>query len=205
MIERKRKLRIIQFSLLLIALIIIFATYSNKNNDELSQSFSDINKENKDLTNKEENGEINIFFNIEYSGIDLSGNRYILRSEEAKSKKSDQEIIEMKGVTANFYFKDDTILVIKSKLGVYNNKTLDMKFSQDIVANYNNSVLLANEAEYLNSNGSLKISGNVKLIDAKGNLGADELFFDLKKQSLNIASKKDNYVNTIIKLNEKKF
>ena len=205
MIERKRKLRIIQFSLLLIALIIIFATYSNKNNDELSQSFSDINKENKDLINKEENGEINIFFNIEYSGIDLSGNRYILRSEEAKSKKSDQEIIEMKGVTANFYFKDDTILVIKSKLGVYNNKTLDMKFSQDIVANYNNSVLLANEAEYLNSNGSLKISGNVKLIDAKGNLGADELFFDLKKQSLNIASKKDNYVNTIIKLNEKKF
>ena len=112
---------------------------------------------NKDLTSSEEdNDEINVFFNIEYSGIDLSGNRYILRSEEAKSKKSDQEIIEMKGVTANFYFKDDTILVIKSKLGVYNNKTLDMKFSQDIVANYNNSVLLANEAEYLNSDGSLK-------------------------------------------------
>ena len=205
MIERKRKLKIIQFSLLLIALIIIFATYSNKNNDELEQNFTSINEENKDLTNSEENDEMNIFFNIEYSGIDLSGNRYILRSEEAKSKKTDQEIIEMKGVTANFYFKDNTMLVIKSKLGVYNNKTLDMKFSQDIVANYNKSVLLANEAEYLNSNGSLKISGDVKLIDAKGNLGADELFFDLKKQSLNIASKKDNYINTIIKLNEKKF
>ena len=79
----------------------------------------------------------------------MSGNRYILRSEEAKSKKLDQEIIEMKGVTANFYFKDDTMLEIKSKLGVYNNKTLDMKFSQDIVANYNNSVLNANNQNIL--------------------------------------------------------
>ncbi len=205
MIERKRKLKIIQFSLLLIALVIIFATYSNKNSDDLKQSSYSINEENKNLTNSEEDDEVNVFFNIEYSGIDLSGNRYILKSKEAKSKKIDQEIIEMKGVTANFYFKDDTVLEIKSKHGVYNNKTLDMKFSQDIVANYNNSVLLANEAEYLNSSGSLKISGDVKLIDTKGNLGADELLFDLKTQSLNIASKKDNYVNTIIKLNEKKF
>ena len=206
MIERKKKLRIIQFSLFVIALAIVFITYSNINKKDLNQGFSEISEKNKDLTSSEEdNDEINIFFNIEYSGIDLSGNRYILRSEEAKSKKIDQEIIEMKGVTANFYFKDDTILEIKSKFGVYNNKTFDMKFSDDIVANYNNSILHANEAEYLNSNGSLKISGDVKLIDKKGNLGADELFFDLKKQSLNIASKKDNYVNTIIKLNEKKF
>ena len=206
MIERKKKLRIIQFSLFVIALAIVFITYSNINKKDLNQGFSEISEKNKDLTSSEEdNDEINIFFNIEYSGIDLSGNRYILRSEEAKSKKIDQEIIEMKGVTANFYFKDDTILEIKSKFGVYNNKTFDMKFSDDIVANYNNSILHANEAEYLNSDGSLKISGDVKLIDKKGNLGADELFFDLKKQSLNIASKKDNYVNTIIKLNEKKF
>ena len=158
MIERKKKLKIIQFSLLIIALVIIFTTYSNKNKNDPKQSFSNINEENKNLISSEQNDEINVFFNIEYSGIDLSGNRYILRSEEAKSKKLDQEIIEMKGVTANFYFKDDTMLEIKSKLGVYNNKTLDMKFSDDIVANYNNSILHANEAEYLNSDGSLKIS-----------------------------------------------
>ena len=205
MIERKRKLKIIQFSLLLIASIIIYFTYSNKNTDNLKENLATINEENKNFNSKELNENENIFFNIEYSGIDLSGNRYILRSEEAKSNKLDQEIIQMKNVTAFFYFKDDTILEIRSKFGVYNNKTLDMKFSKDLVANYDNSVLNANEAVYLNSNGSLKISGNVKLIDSRGKLDADELLFDLKEQSINIASKKGNYVNTKIDLNEKKF
>lgn len=205
MIERKRKLKIIQFSLLLIASIIIYFTYSNKNTDNLKENLATINEENKNFNSKELNENENIFFNIEYSGIDLSGNRYILRSEEAKNNKLDQEIIQMKGVTAFFYFKDDTILEIRSKFGVYNNKTLDMKFSKDLVANYDNSVLNANEAVYLNSNGSLKISGNVKLIDSRGKLDADELLFDLKEQSINIASKKGNYVNTKIDLNEKKF
>ena len=205
MIERKRKLKIIQFSLLLIASIIIYFTYSNKNTDNLKENLATINEENKNFNSKELNENENIFFNIEYSGIDLSGNRYILRSEEAKNNKLDQEIIQMKNVTAFFYFKDDTILEIRSKFGVYNNKTLDMKFSKDLVANYDNSVLNANEAVYLNSNGSLKISGNVKLIDSRGKLDADELLFDLKEQSINIASKKGNYVNTKIDLNEKKF
>ena len=205
MIERKRKLKIIQFSLLLIASIIIYFTYSNKNTDNLKENLNTINEENKNFNSTELNENENIFFNIEYSGIDLSVNRYILRSEEAKNNKLDQEIIQMKNVTAFFYFKDDTILEIRSKFGVYNNKTLDMKFSKDLVANYDNSVLNANEAVYLNSNGSLKISGNVKLIDSRGKLDADELLFDLKEQSINIASKKGNYVNTKIDLNEKKF
>ena len=205
MIERKRKLKIIQFSLLLIASIIIYFTYSNKNTDNLKENLNTINEENKNFNSTELNENENIFFNIEYSGIDLSGNRYILRSEEAKNNKLDQEITQMKNVTAFFYFKDDTILEIRSKFGVYNNKTLDMKFSKDLVANYGNSVLNANEAVYLNSNGSLKISGNVKLIDSRGKLDADELLFDLKEQSINIASKKGNYVNTKIDLNEKKF
>ena len=34
----------------------------------------------------------------------------------------------MKFVEAIFYFKDDTILNVKSEKGIYNNKTLDMNF-----------------------------------------------------------------------------
>ena len=202
--ERKKKLKLIQLSLLLLGIILIFFTYTNKNTN--NQAFDDIETiEKKNTSNEEIDDEYNVFYNIEYSGIDLSGNRYMRRSEEAKSKKLEQEIINMKGVTAFFYFKDDTILEIKSKFGIYNNKTLDMKFSQEIQANYRNSVLNANNAEYLNSKGSLKISGDVSLVDTKGKLSADILFFDLKKQSLDIESSNNNYVNTVLELNEKKF
>jgi len=204
MMERKKKLKIIQLSLLLLGLILIFFTYTNKNtNNQVFDNIETIEK--KNTSNEEIDDEYNVFYNIEYSGIDLSGNRYMLRSEEAKSKKLEQEIINMKGVTAFFYFKDDTILEIRSKFGIYNNKTLDMKFSQEIQANYKNSVLNANSAEYLNSEGSLKISGDVSLVDTKGKLSADILFFDLKKQSLDIESNNNNYVNTVLELNEKKF
>tara|TARA_B100001057_G_scaffold241035_1_gene241387 strand:+ start:2626 stop:3240 length:615 start_codon:yes stop_codon:yes gene_type:complete len=204
MIKRKKKLKLIQLGLLLLALIIIFFTYTNKNTyDKTFDTFKANVK--KDASNEKVSDEFNIFYNIEYSGIDLSGNRYILKSEEAKSEKLEQEVINMKGVTAFFYFKDDAILEIRSKFGIYNNKTLDMKFDQEIKAKYNNSTLNANTAEYLNSKGSLKISGDVSLIDAKGKLAADILTFDLKKQTLDIESNNNNYVNTLLKLNEKKF
>ena len=204
MIERKKKLKIIQLSLLLLALLIIFFTYSSKNTN--NQIFDSIKTSEKKNTSSEGiDDESNVFYNIEYSGIDLSGNRYILKSEEAKNQKLDESIINMRGVTAFFYFKDDTILEIRSKFGIYNNKTFDMKFDQDIKANYMNSILLANSAEYLNSKGSLKISGDVNLVHAKGKLAADTLVFDLKKQTLDIESNNNNYVNTLLKLNEKKF
>ena len=204
MIERKKKLKIIQLSLLLLALLIIFFTYSSR--DTNNQIFDSIKTSEKKNTSSEEiDDESNVFYNIEYSGIDLSGNRYILKSEEAKNQKSDESVINMRGVTAFFYFKDDTILEIRSKFGIYNNKTLDMKFDQDIKANYMNSTMLANSAEYLNSKGSLKISGDVNLVHTKGKLAADILVFDLKKQTLDIESNNNNYVNTLLELNEKKF
>ena len=202
--NRKKKLKIIQISLFLVALIIIFSTYLNKNTVNENDLIK-ITEKSKNILNSEIEEETNLFFNIEYSGIDLSGNRYILKSEKAKSKKESQEIISMEGVVAIFYFKDGTILNIKSKFGIYNNKTLDMKFSQDIVAKYNESILNANSAEYLNSKGTLKISENVKITDKRGKLDADELLFDLKKQTLKVASKQNNYINTKIKLNEKGF
>ena len=46
-----------------------------------------------------------IFFIIlEYSGLDLSGNRYIIKSKEAINNKNNQELVNMKGVNAYFLF-----------------------------------------------------------------------------------------------------
>ena len=50
-----------------------------------------------------------IFYNIQYSGLDLSGNRYIIKSKEAENDKK-KKLVNMKFVEAVFYFKDDTIL-----------------------------------------------------------------------------------------------
>ena len=108
--------------------------------------------------------------------------------------------INMKLVEAFFYFKDGTVLKIKSDSGVYNNKTLDMKFDGNVIAKYEGSELFAQKDEYSNSKSFLMISNEVKVKDYRGTMFADKLFFDIKKQTLNIASTKDGKVNANINL-----
>ena len=148
----------------------------------------------------ESQSERDVFFNIEYSGLDLAGNRYILKASEAITDKSNQDIIKMRSTTAIFYFKDGTVLNISSETGVYNNKTLDMLFSGEVKASYIESNLFADKAEYSNSEGFLAITKNVIIEDSRGTMIADELLFDIKKQTLKIAAFKDNKINANIKL-----
>ena len=200
MTERKKKLIIIQISLLIIGSLIILFTYSDLNLSDKEKIITTETQKRIDEQLKNESQDGDIFFNIEYSGLDLAGNRFILKSKEAFNKKASQEIVNMKFVEATFYFKDDTVLRVLSDSGIYNNKTLDMNFDGNVIAKYEGSELFAQKAEYSNSKSFLMISNNVKVKDYRGTMFADKLFFDIKKQTLNIASTKDGKVNANINL-----
>jgi lipopolysaccharide export system protein LptA len=198
--NRKKKLKITQISLLILGTLIIFFTYSDKKSP-LEEKI--VTKENQEkiknqLSDQSQAGDI--FYNIEYSGLDLAGNRYILRSKEAYTEKKIQEIVNMKSVEAIFYFKDNTVLEVWSNQGIYNNKTLNMIFEGNVKGIYEESELFAERAEYSNSNGFLTISNNVKIKDIKGTMVADKLLFDIKKQKLNIASFNNGKINANINL-----
>mgnify|MGYP002833759267 FL=1 len=203
MIERKKKIKIIQVTLLLIGMLIIFFTYIKRENISDDKIISS-EAQKKIKRQMESQSEQDIFYNIEYSGLDLAGNRYILKASEATTDKSNQDIINMRSTKAIFYFKDGTVLNISSEIGVYNNKTLDMLFSGEVEASYIESKLFADKAEYSNSEGFLTITKNVIIKDSRGTMIADELLFDIKKQTLKIAAFKDNKINANIKLKWKK-
>ena len=197
MTNRKKRLRVIQLGLLFFGILIIYFTYSELN---LSKNKSSIKPKEELKSSYSENDEaIDIFYNIEYSGIDMAGNRYILKSLEAYNNKNKQELVSMKSVEAIFYFKDDTMLYVWSDKGLYNNKTLDMVFEDNVKSIYNESELFANKAEYSNSSGFLRISDKVKVKDTRGTMFADELIFDIKNQKLKIASENNNRVKAKIK------
>ena len=199
MTNRKKRLKLIQFSLFLLGIIIIFFTYRENNSKVKKVVSAETQIKVKDqLSNNVNTGDI--FYNIQFSGFDISGNRYILKSAEAYNDKFNQEIVNMKSVNAVFYFKDGNYLNVSSKKGRYNNKTLDMTFEDDIEAKYNESTLNANIAEYSNSLGFLTISEKVKLKDSRGTMFADRLLFDIKNQTLNIASFDNNKVNAEINI-----
>ncbi len=203
MTNRKKRLKLIQFSLFLLGIIIIFFTYRENNSKVKKVVSAETQIKVKDqLSNNVNTGDI--FYNIQFSGFDISGNRYILKSAEAYNDKFNQEIVNMKSVNAVFYFKDGNYLNVSSKKGRYNNKTLDMTFEDDIEAKYNESTLNANIAEYSNSLGFLTISEKVKLKDSRGTMFADRLLFDIKNQTLNIASFDNKKVNAEINIKWRK-
>ena len=200
MTERKKKLIIIQISLLIIGSLIILFTYSDLNFSDKEKIITTETQKRIDEQLKNESQDGDIFFNIEYSGLDLAGNRFILKSKEAFNNNTSQDIVDMKFVEAFFYFKDGTVLKILSDRGIYNNKTLDMNFDGNVRANYEGSELFAQKAEYSNSKSFLMISNEVKVKDYRGTMFADKLFFDIKKQTLNIASTNSGNVNANVNL-----
>ena len=206
MIKRKKRLRFIQLSLLILGMIIIYITYYGKKSDTdqniISEKLNERIKQQREETSSDEG---DIFFNIEYTGLDLNGNRYSLKSEEAYLDKLKPELVYMKFVHAIFYFKDNTILNVWSNNGVYNNKTLDMKFENNVKAKYIDSELFAEKADYSNSKSYLSIYENVRINDIQGNLVADKLLFDITKQNLNITSFNNGEINANVNLDKKRF
>ena len=202
MMERKKKLRITQFFLLIFALLIIYLTYYNK---EISNTDLVDSKQIKETLKDEDKDGGDFFFNIEYTGLDLRGNRYLLKSKKAHLDELKPEIVYMDTVHAIFYFKDNTILYIWSDKGIYNNKNFDMKFSNNVKAEYLDSKLFAEKANYSNTENYLSIYENVRINDKRGNLIADKLLFDIKKQNLAITSFNDGKISANVKLDEKRF
>ena len=206
MIERKKRLRFLQLTLLFIGILLIYLTYYNK--EKTLEESSIVNSNSQKIKNQIKDDELDkkeLFFNIEYSGLDLNGNRYSLKSDEAYRDKLNPEIINMKIVKAVFHFKDGSTLYVWANKGIYNNKTLDMKFESDVKANYLNSKLFAGKAEYSNTKNYLSIYENVRINDIQGNLIADKLLFDITKQKLDITSFNDGKINANVNLNEKRF
>ena len=174
--NRKKKLKIIQLSLLFASLLVLYFSYSQKfiSTEKILVSKEIQNKIDEELSKG--NQESDTFFNVSYSGIDLSGNRYILNAKKAKNNRENIEIIFMNEVDAIFYFKDDTTLKVQADEAKYNNKTLDIIFKNNVKAYYEESELFAEKAEFSNSKSFLIITEDVKVYDKKGKLFADKLF-----------------------------
>ena len=206
MTNRKKKIRIIQLLLFFFGAVIIYLTYYTKDEEDrekiISKSIKDkVEKQIEESSSKDSSE----FFDVEYTGLDLNGNRYLLKSKKAKLDNVSPEIVYMDTVHAIFYFKDSTILYVWSDKGIYNNKTLDMKFEKNVKANYLESRLYADKAEYSNSKNYLSIYENVKIDDLSGNLIADKLLFDISKQELDITSFNNGKINANVNLDEKRF
>mgnify|MGYP001477176881 FL=1 len=188
MTPRKKKLFTIQLVIFLLAISLLYITY---NNNSIEQKQSPDLVAIKDDPSKESNK----FENIEYKGVDLNGNRYIIKSEIANFDTETPEIINMKIMKTIFYFKDGTTMTLTGDYGTYNNKTFDMEFRENIVAEYQNNLLYADNLIYLNTKSLLTIYGNVMTESVQGNINADNVEIDLSAETLDISMFDEKQIN----------
>ena len=205
MIKRKKKLRFIQLVLFFFGITILYLTYYVPNQVTNSEILKQKSKKERSKILEGQNDQGDVFLNVEYAGLDLNGNRYLLKSKEAYLDKENPEIVYMRVVESIFYFKDNTNLYVWADEAIYNNKTLDMKFENNVKANYLESKLFAEKADYSNTDSYLSIYDNVRINNKRGNLIADKLLFDITKQKLDISSFNDGRINANVNLNEKRF
>ena len=195
MTKRKKKLLFIKISIFLFATILLYFAYNDGNKIDKKTLIKPEDKQNAPL----EKNASNNFEDVEYKGVDLNGNRYVIQSEKARFELDKPELIDMKVMHAIFYFKDGSILKIWGDYGTYNNQTKDMEFRENIIATRENEnlkdrekdYLYADNLDYLNSEGLLSIYGNVVTESIEGSIIADKIKIDLESETLN-ASMFDN-------------
>jgi hypothetical protein len=188
--NRKKNILFLQISIFLIASALLYNTYGNKN------------KKVETLIKKELDSSpgTNSFTDVEYSGFDLTGNRYVLKAEQADFKIDTPELVNMNGVNAKFYLKDGTILKVISDKGLYNNITLDMEFRDNVLADYLTHNLHSDLLTYSNSNAQLIAAGNVKGESIeKGEFSADNVEYNLTNKTLNFSMFGSKQVNVKLK------
>ncbi len=191
MTKRKRKNLLIQSFIFIFAIFLLYNTY--KSNEQNPKKIVDKTLEEEKISEDEK--KLNTFENVEYKGIDLNGNRYTIKSETADFELESPNKINMNIMTAIFYFKDGSVLRVKGDAGTYNNKNYNMTFRDNIIAEYEQNYLFADKLDYLNTDGLLTISGNVRTESVKGDMLADNLIFDLSKKTLDVSMFTSNRVN----------
>ncbi|MDC0976966.1 hypothetical protein OAR34_00265 [Pelagibacteraceae bacterium] len=191
MTSRKKNLILIQLTIFILASALLYNTYREKSISEVKDSVK---------IEAETSPDTNSFLDIEYSGFDLTGNRYVLKAEKADFKTEAPELINMKGVVAKFYLKDKTVLTVISEEGLYNNISLDMVFRYNVKADYLTHTLLSDLLSYSNSNSKLIATGNVRGESIeKGEFIADNVEYNITGKTLNFSMYGSKQVNIKLK------
>ncbi len=195
MTSRKKNILLIQVFIFFLASFLLYNTYRDKSVDSVKDKSKDkgINIE---VTS---NPDTNSFEKIVYSGLDLNGNRYSLFAERAEFRTEKPEFINMEGMIAYFYFKDNTVLKVVGDTGYYNNQTYNMQFRENVKAEYLTNYLFSDQLTYSNTEGRITITGNVKGESIQGDVVADNIEIDLKDKTANFSMFSDKQVNVNLK------
>ncbi len=187
--------------LLLILLIIISVFFYKKyieTDNNLAQTQSKIQKNNKDPIIEENDNASNIIEKLRYVSKDLSGNTYIINAKSAEVQENKIDQVKLFKVLAKIIQQDDEIIYINSNFADYNKVNNNTTFKDDVNVKYGDQSIDADNISLDFSKNLIEIQENVYFINKNAKIRADkiELNFDSKKLKISM-DKQDEKVKII--------
>ena len=160
----------IQLFLFLIIILIsflFFNTYFSRT-VEVKKNIPSIEKKNP-----------NIIENISYISEDNKGNKYIIKSEFAEMNNDPSDLIIMRNVIATMAIKNSSLIEIYSKKAIYNSRTYDTNFFNDVKLKYDEHFIESNRLDLEFHKNLVTISDNIVYNYLNTNMEADKIEVNL--------------------------
>ena len=121
----------------------------------------------------------NAIENISYISEDNEGNKYIIRSEFAQMNNDSSDLIIMRNVKATMEIKNSSLIEIYSKRAIYNTRTYDTNFFNDVKLKYDEHFIESNILELEFQKNLVTISDNIVYNYLNTSLEADKIEINL--------------------------
>jgi len=129
----------------------------------------------------------NTFETLEYKGLYKDDNPFIVTSEKAFILEKEPSIVYMTKMHVALHMNDGRTITITSDKGTYNKESFDLVFENNVRAVDGKTTVLAQNLDLLTSEDYVSAYNNVSLINNKGSLQADKIFYDFNTKNYRIS------------------
>jgi len=183
---------IIQITLVFLGLLLILLTYflyPKVKERKFIEEKSIIKEESKVAGTKD-----NYFENVEYKGLYKINNQFVVKSEEAIISNEEPDIVNMTNMRVVIEMQDGRTIVITSDKGIYNKRTYDCYFVDNVKATDEKTVLLSDNIDLLATKDAASVYNNVIITSKKGSLVADKVDYDFETKYYKVSMFDDKRV-----------
>ena len=184
-----KKNRVIQFSLVIAIIILLFTTYYSGDKDEIVDANKNSSTENASKITEETS---NIIEDVNYTGTNNRGTFFELNAAIAEIKHDEPNLSRLQDVFVVIRLRNLRTIHIQSDKAVFNKISNDCEFFGNVKITEQDNVITSDNLDFYNSKNFLQAYNNVEYNGLKGALIADKVDVDLLKNEANIFMFKKN-------------
>ena len=130
--------------------------------------------------------ELSLIESLQYKSIDSLGNEYVINCESALSSFDDENVLNLKKVSAVIYIKNKPPIFIDSDFAIYNKNSFNTNFYGNVKVINNITKILSGNLDLIYEDNLVNLYNIKEIFYDKTKLIADNVKFDLLTKDINI-------------------